>query len=44
LSSLGNTQLGYFLVGLAVVCGIVAVAFLVVALIARIWERDRISN
>jgi Na+/melibiose symporter-like transporter len=44
LSSLGNTQLGYFLVGLAVVCGIVAVVFLVVALIARIWERDRISN
>jgi hypothetical protein len=36
----GNIEVGYFLAGIAAICGAIAGAFLVVALIARIWESD----
>jgi len=35
----GNTGLGYFIAGLGGICVMVAGAFLVVALIAKIWGR-----
>ena len=39
LAHRGNTPLGYFIAGLGGLCVMVAGAFLVVALIARIWGR-----
>jgi hypothetical protein len=39
LATHGNTPLGYFIAGLGGLCVMVAGAFLVVALIARIWGR-----
>jgi hypothetical protein len=35
----GNTPLGYFIAGIGGLCVVVAGAFLVVALIAKIWGR-----
>jgi hypothetical protein len=35
----GNTPVGYFIAGLGGTCVMIAVAFLVVALIAKIWGR-----
>jgi hypothetical protein len=35
----GNTPLGYFIAGIGGLCVVVADAFLVVALIAKIWGR-----
>jgi hypothetical protein len=35
----GNTPLGYFIAGIGGLCVMVAGAFLVVALIAKVWGR-----